>query len=168
MSRITRRERDERLRSLERVLDKVDRSVERIELVTVVREPKSGLAVDAYDGLRKQVIAASGERAAHLHQLAQFDAGLRAATSAEELAALVREWMAQACLAVVTDPAVEGAFEVVGDGHGDEYRVLRPAYVDTVSGRVVRGGVVERVEAAEGPGHDSRAGDVSATEEIRP
>jgi hypothetical protein len=133
---------DERLQAIERTMDKVERSVDRIEIVTVVREPNTTVAADAYNGLRKQVIAAAGERQAHLAQLAAFDVGLRAAQSAEELASLVREWMTQASLARVDDPRTEGAFEVVGEG--DAVVVVHPAYVDAQTGRVVRSGIAER------------------------
>jgi hypothetical protein len=135
-----------RIETVEQLLDKLDRSVERIELVTVVREPNTGMSADAYNGLRKQVIAAVGERMAHLHQLAQFDSSLRAGASADELAGLVREWLAQTSVEMIEDPTVEGAFELVGPEGATGRRVLRPAYVDRVTGRVVRGGIVERVE----------------------
>src|SRR3954451_7820403 len=98
-----RRELTRRLDSMERLLDKLDRSVEKIELVTVVREPNTGMSADAYAGLRKPVIASAGERNAHLHQLAQFDSALRAGATPDELAALVREWLGQASLVLMED-----------------------------------------------------------------
>lgn len=141
----------DRLGHVEQLLDKVDRSIERIEIVTVVREPASALSADAYNGLRKQVAAAAGERMAHLSQLAQFDAALRAGASADELAVLCREWMGQAALEVVVDPWLDDAFEVVGPGDATGRLVVRPAYVDRVTGRVVRSGVAERVPVEEPP-----------------
>lgn len=134
MTRIRRRERDERMRSIEQTLD-------RIWTATIVRDPGISKVADAYDGLRKQVIAAVNERTAHLQQLAKFDAALRAKASHDELADLVREWMAQASLEVVMDPRMNGAFEIVGSRQGAELLIRRPAYVDGVSGRVVRGGI---------------------------
>jgi hypothetical protein len=146
----SRRERDERLRTIENLL-------EQIKLATILREPSSPIAVDAYEGLRRQVIAAVSERAAHLHQLAEFDAALRAGATPDDLAALVREWMGQASLVVVDDPSVEGAFETVGDGRGDEVVVRRPAYMDAITRRIVRGGVAERMTAASRPREGSPA-----------
>src|ERR1700710_2032479 len=90
-----------RVHKLARLVDKVDRSVERIELVTVVREPNTSVSADAYNGLRKQVIAAVSERSAHLNQLAQFDAALRAGATQDALGGLVREWLEQASVALV-------------------------------------------------------------------
>lgn len=139
-----------RLRTIEQLLDKIDRSLERIEIVTVVREPNTAVAADAYNGLRKQVIAAVGERISHLHQLAKFDGALRRDADLGGLRSLVREWMNQASLEVVEDPSVD-AFERVGPEDGAATRVLRPAYVDAITGRVVQGGLVERVVEASSP-----------------
>ena len=108
-----------RLKTVEHLLDKIDRSVERIEIVTVVREPNTSLSADAYNGLRKQIIAAVGERNAHIHQLAQFDSALRAGSTPDELSALVGQWLSQASVETLEDLDVEGAFDLVGpaDAH---------------------------------------------------
>ena len=143
---MARREKRERLQSVEGLLDKIDRSLERIELVTVVREPSTGMSADAYNGLRKQVIAATGERNAHLHQLAQFDAALGTDATAAELRMLVDEWLGQSSLVLLEDPRVTDAFELVGPADASGVRVVRPAYVDAVTGRVVRTGVAERYQ----------------------
>jgi hypothetical protein len=135
----------DRLASIQRLVDKLDRSVERIEIVTVVREPNTALAADAYNGLRKQVIAAASERNAHLYQLTQFDAALRGGATPEELGALVREWMGQASVEVVEDVGLEGAFQFVGPADATGCRIKSPAYVDRVTNRVVRAGVAERL-----------------------
>jgi hypothetical protein len=149
---LRRRKLDARLTVVEEMLDRVDRNIERIEIVTMVREPNTSISADAYDGLRKQVIASAGERAAHLHQLAQFDSALRAGASAEELGRLVREWIGQASLLVVEDTDVPDAFEFVGPARATGVRVSRPAYVDRVSGRIVRKGIAERVEEPDASG----------------
>ena len=141
-----RREIEERLDSVEELLDRVDRSIEKIEMVTVVREPNTAISADAYNGLRKQVIASASERAAHLNQLAQFDASLRAGATTSELASLVREWSEQASLETVDDASQLEAFEVVGPEGAPAVRVLRPAYVDARTGRVVRAGLAERTD----------------------
>lgn len=135
-----------RLSAAEHLLDRIDRKVEGIERITMVREPATGIAADAYDGLRRKVGAALAERAAHLHQLAQFDAARRAEATPEELESLVREWMGESRLEIVLDPDVAGAFTEVGDPKGDHLRVTVPAYVDALTGRVVRGGFVERTQ----------------------
>ena len=135
-----------RVGSIERLLDKLDRSLERIELVTVVREPNTGMSAEAYDGLRKQVIAAVNARMAHLRQLAQFDAAVQVGTSSQELETLVREWREQNELQVVEDITLLDAFELVGPEAAEGRRLIRPAYVDAITGRVIRAGIVERVD----------------------
>ena len=155
----------DRLTSMYRLLDKLDRSVERIEIVTVVREPNTSLSADAYNGLRKQVIAAVSERTAHMHQLAQFDAALRANASSDELATLVREWLGQASLRVVEDPGLPDGFTFVGPEDGTTLRLVRPAYVDDVTGRVISAGVAERVVEAPEPEPEPEPEQAAATEE---
>jgi hypothetical protein len=137
------------LARLNQLVDDMDRKVDRIELVTVVREPNTQVAADAYNGLRRQVIAATGERTAHLHQLAQFSEAVAAGAGPEDLRALVVEWLGQASMATLDDPEVAEAFELVGPPEATGRRVLRPAYVDTLTARVVRQGVVERFETQE-------------------
>ena len=139
----------ERLRAM---LDTMDRRLEKIEVVTLVREPGTASSADAYNGLRKQVIAAVGERNAHLHQLAQFAAALDSGATADELRALVGEWLEQSSITAVDDPSLEEAFEVVGPADAPQRRVVRPGYVDRMTGRVVRRGVIERLEEADPAG----------------
>jgi hypothetical protein len=140
----------DRVGAIADLLDQVHRSMERIELVTVIREPNTGMSADAYNGLRKQVIGAMSERMAHLHQLAQFDASLRAGATSEELSALAREWLGQSSLDTIEDLTHEEAFELVGPETATGRRILRPAYVDRLTGRVVRAGIAERVDIEEG------------------
>src|SRR5947199_206120 len=125
-------------------LERIERSVEKIEIVTVVREPNTGMSADAYDGLRKQVIASASERSAHLIQLAELDAAVRSGAGSADLAALAREWLGQASLVAVDDPKVDDAFELVGPDDAPGRHVLRPGYVDALTGRVVRAGLLER------------------------
>lgn len=153
-----RRELVERLDSMERLLDRIERSVEKIEIVTVVREPNTGMSADAYDGLRKQVIASASERSAHLIQLAELDAAVRSGAGSADLAALAREWLGQASLVAVDDPKVDDAFELVGPDDAPGRHVLRPGYVDALTGRVVRAGLLERRD------DDGEQGDQTATE----
>jgi hypothetical protein len=140
---------DGRVASMEMVLEKLERSIERIELVTVVREPNTGMSADAYHGLRKQVIAAVNERMAHLQQLMQFDAALSSGISTEDLTGLVREWREQSQLELLDDITLTDAFEFIGPEDGLDQRLVRPAYVDGVTGRVIRIGIVERLTGSE-------------------
>ncbi|QKV75293.1 hypothetical protein [Amycolatopsis sp. Hca4] len=143
---MTRRSREaaERLRRLEQAVDLISRSIEKIEVATIVREPASALSADAYNGLRKQIVAAAGERVAHLHQLARFAQAVESGDPAP-LPSLVREWSEQAGLLRVDDPSDTGCFDVLA-GSGSALRMLRPAYVDQLTGRPIVMGQAERFE----------------------
>ncbi|GLY47521.1 hypothetical protein [Lentzea sp. NBRC 102530] len=158
------REAAARLERLEHMVDGISRSIEKIEVATIVRDPSSGLAAEAYEGLRKQVIAAAGDRMRHLHQLARFAEAIDSGHVAA-LPDLVREWTAQAGLLKIHDPADVRCYEVLG-GEGDQLRVLRFAYVDEITGRVVVMGQAERVQSTVDSGAHRRM-DVGDQEEVR-
>jgi hypothetical protein len=158
---------DGRVASIETALDKLERSMERIELVTVVREPNTGMSADAYHGLRKQVIAAVNERMAHLQQLAQFAAALSSGISTEQLEGLVQEWREQSQLELLEDVELTDAFEFVGPEDGLGQRLVRPAYVDGVTGRVIRVGIVERLAESDSETITGAAPDVQSSDENR-
>jgi hypothetical protein len=141
----------DRLAELERMVDQVTRSIEKIEVATIVREPRSQVAVDAYDGLRRQIIAAAGERMAHLHQLVLFAEAVTVPGAPSNLAGVVMEWMQQAGVERVEELRDPNYYEVL-TGTGSELRVLRPAYRDRVTGRPIRMGQTERFTAVP-PGH---------------
>ena len=127
-------------------LDQLDRRTEKMEVILMVREPSSGAAAEAYDGLRRQVVAAMTERMAHLQQLVQLDAALTAGTDTAMLGRLVRGFADQASLSRVTDPEHPDRdllFELVED-LGGRPEVLEPAYIDTITGRVIRRGSIRR------------------------
>jgi hypothetical protein len=136
-----RRELAERLAHIEDELDRIGRAIDKIEVATIVRDPSSALSAEAYDGLRRQIVAAAGERTAHLYQLAVF--AQVADRFGGELAPLVREWMEQSAL-VRVEHYDERCVDVLG-GNGSDYRMVRPAFVDGVTGRPIIMGQAERV-----------------------
>jgi hypothetical protein len=132
------------LRDLSDRLDLIERRSERMELILTLREPNSGAAADAYDGLRKQIIAGVTDRLAHLTQLVQFDEAVRNAASTEVLTSLVRGWVDASGLAIVADPKHDQAdllFTEV-ENLGGPPQVIDPAYVDSQSNRVIRRGTI--------------------------
>jgi hypothetical protein len=149
----------DRLSAMEQLVDQISRSIEKIEVATIVREPSSKVAVDAYDGLRRQVVAAAGDRMAHLHQVVLFAEAVATNRPVADLTPLVEEWLAQAGVERLTDPRDANYFDVLG-GTGADLRVLRFAYRDRVTGRPIVMGQAERVEPAvrhgltEEPSHD--------------
>ncbi|MGW4210925.1 hypothetical protein ACWEIJ_23240 [Lentzea sp. NPDC004789] len=165
---MTRRAREAaaRLERLEQLVDGISRSIEKIEVATIVRDPSSGLSAEAYEGLRKQVVAAAGSRMTHLHQLARFAEALDIG-HLEALPDLVREWMDQAGLVKVQDAADERYYDVLG-GQGDGLRVLRFGYVDAITGRPIVMGQAERVRSMPDVNEGAhRRMDVGDQEEVR-
>jgi hypothetical protein len=136
------RELADRLARIEQAIDGISRSMDKVEVATIVRDPSSALSAEAYDGLRKQVVAGANERLAHLVQIARFT---EAARDTPALASLVREWSDQAGL-LRLDEFDERYFDVLG-GEGPVIRCLRPAYVDRVTGRPIVMGQAERIQA---------------------
>ncbi|MFJ3305049.1 hypothetical protein ACIPSA_18380 [Streptomyces sp. NPDC086549] len=136
----------------------VDRRLDKLEVIALVREPAAATSADAYDGLRKQVVASATARWAHLAQLAQLDAALAQGAGQEVIRTLAQGWITQAALERVRDgehPEADLLFELVED-HGGPLEVLEPAYVDGLTGRLVRQGRARRAEplstsAAAGP-----------------
>lgn len=151
---------------ISRQLDQLDRRTEKMEVILMVREPTVGAAAEAYDGLRKQVVAAVGERTAHLKQLAQLDAALAAGAGADAAAKLVHDFADQAALERVTNadhPDRDLLFDMVED-LGGNYEVLEAAYIDAKTGRVIRRGSI-RGSASAKPTEAEAAGQGKATEE---
>lgn len=124
---------------IDQLIVRMERQLDLIHTALVVRDPGTSVSVDAYEGLRKQVIAAATARQAHVAQLAEFDVALHRGASAEDLRALVSQWLDQAGVARVEDAALREAFDsaVATDVDAD---VEVPAYINTVTGQLVRQG----------------------------
>jgi hypothetical protein len=154
-------------------LDQLDRRVDKMETILIIREPSSVAAGDAYEGLRKQVMAAVSERLAHLSQLVQLHAAVAGGADGRVLTTLVDNWFEQAALLRVDDPAhpqAHALFEVVED-RGGAAEVIDPAYVDSITGRVIRTGRIRRLapvapkrKAAKEPAAEAQPADDGADE----
>jgi hypothetical protein len=127
-------------RRLRHQLTALDERLARIEDMLLLKDPGAARAAEAYDGLRRQVVAASAERTAHLVHLAQFDAALGAGEPAGALALLAADLLAQAGLERCTDPAQADAFDISTGDASAGLLVVEPAYVEAHTGRVVRRG----------------------------
>ncbi|MBW6436449.1 hypothetical protein KZ829_22160 [Actinoplanes hulinensis] len=142
------RQQFEAIEKIAKLIDQIDRRVERIETVTLVREPGTAAAAEAYEGLRKQVVAAVQNRTSHLAQLAQIDAAVAHGAAAEDLAELLGRCFEQAGLEKVDDaddPEHTRYFKFVGDRDSGRPEVIEAAYVDRATGRAVRLGVAKYV-----------------------
>lgn len=117
----------------------LEHKLDLIYTALVVRDPGTSMAAEAFEGLRKQVIAGATARHAHVAQLAEFDVALRRGASADDLMKLTSQWLDQAGVVRVDDPAQRDAFEsTVRPGVPVEVDI--PAYLNTVTGQLVRQG----------------------------
>lgn len=145
-----------RARDTEQLLVTMERQLALIYTALVVRDPGTPVSVDAYEGLRKQVVASSTARRQHLAQLAEIDVALRRGASTENLSELVTQWLRQAGVERVEDPARREVWETrLPSDVAAEVDI--PAYVDLQTSTIVRQGrlkenaelaVVESVAAA--------------------
>jgi hypothetical protein len=117
----------------------IEHKLDLVYTALVVRDPGTSLAAEAYEGLRRQVIAGAQERNAHLAQLVEIDLAARRGVSAHDLKGLSTQWMSQANLVAIDDPSQRDLFE--GSISGDaNVEVVEPAYVDAANGRLMRQG----------------------------
>lgn len=117
----------------------IEHKLDLIYTALVVRDPGTSMAAEAFEGLRKQVIAGATARHAHVAQLAEFDVALRRGASTDDLLKLTAQWLDQAGVARVDDPTRREAFEsTLAPGTPAEVEI--PAYVNTVTGQLVRQG----------------------------
>lgn len=117
----------------------IEHKLDLIYTALVVRDPGTSMAAEAFEGLRKQVIAGATARNAHVAQLAEFDVALRRGASADDLLKLTAQWLDQAGVVRVDDPTRREAFEsTLAPGVPAEVEI--PAYVNTVTGQLVRQG----------------------------
>ncbi|MBE1537043.1 hypothetical protein [Actinomadura algeriensis] len=142
-----------RWKHLSDALDRIERRQDRVWTALLIKDPGAPAAVEAYDGLRKQVAAAASARFTHLTQLVQFDVAVAADPAPDTLAKLVDGWFEQAGIVRVTeatgDPDTDQPFQVV-ERTGDVPVVMEPAYVDQATGRVLRPGRLRYTKAATG------------------
>lgn len=113
--------------------------IARIEAALVVRDPGNTRSVEAYDGLRKQVAAASGDRRRLLVALTELSEAIRRGESTEMLGTRILDWANQTGLTVLSE-FVEEHFELV-DGEPGPLRTIEPAYVDIETSRTIRRGL---------------------------
>lgn len=166
---VSRRQWDDLNEAMDRLIemtDRVERTTEQMQTVLMIREPNSTAAAEAYEGLRKQVVATSTERRQHLVQLAEFEHAVRHGADASQLLSLVDGWMQQAGVARVNDASGEEiaiAFDLTED-LGGPLEVTEPAYLDTKTSSIVRKGRARRLAptaspapTAAGPENDEEA-----------
>jgi hypothetical protein len=152
------------VRDLTERLDRVERVSEKMELILLVREPSSVPAAEAYEGLRRQVVAMRTERTAHLNQLVEFDAALRDGADQGTLQSMVDSWVAAAGLSRVNAFDDDSERFTVLDDQGGEPEIIAPAYVDSASGQTIRPGRVRFMSRPLPESEDEAPSRVASTE----
>ena len=131
-----------RLEAIESSLRDLSHQLEIMKTVLVVKEPESAMAANAFEGLRKQIVAVAKEHWAHLAQLAAMDVAINHVTEVHELRRVSKEWLDQAGVLRVDKPSRESPVEMYETlGHGsDILEIIQPAYVDSTTGRIIKAG----------------------------
>lgn len=111
-------------------LDTLIEMVARIEAALVVRDPGNARSAEAYDGLRRTVVATGRDRRRHLAHLVAFSEAVDEGLSADGLSRLLTHWRNEEGLERSSDVDRPELFQVVEPGDGD-LTVLEPAWVDT-------------------------------------
>lgn len=135
-----------RRRSLRRAdrLDQLQDLLLRIDAALVVRDPGNARSAEAYEGLRRQVVAAASDRRKHVVQLSELAGLLHRGTTVEAINSLTEEWLLQANILTITDPTDRAAFEFVGEGGQGQLAVLvTPAFLDLTTNTLIRRGIAE-------------------------
>lgn len=130
-------------------LHELEHEAELLRMVLTLQHPDTKDAALAFDGLRRQIIAATGARRSHLTQLVAVSVSVSRASSVDDLRPQVREWMEQAgVLEVMTlppgTPAQDLFEDVGGEGLTGEIEAVEPAYVDQQTGALLRLGRARR------------------------
>ncbi len=147
-----------RLARLEEAVEGIQHSLDRVQLMFLMKDPSVPAGADAYEGLRRSLILAREDRMARLVDLARIDASLHRADGAGDVAAIVDELLVAAGVERVDHPTsgTDGLFDVFGEaGPGTREVVLEAAYVHAESGAVVRTGRVR---------HEPRTGTAGSSE----
>lgn len=158
------------------LLTQMDRQLDRIYTALLVRDPGTSLSSDAYEGLRKQVVASARARTQHVAQLAEIDVALQRGVNISDLQNLVDGWLRQAGIERIEDPRMPDVWDSVPNSH--EVEVEIPAYVDTEVGRLVHQGRLrertielgpkQNIEVVEGQSERASVPDVGSEPEVEP
>jgi hypothetical protein len=141
----------EKLAALENQLTHLQHEAEMSRTVLMVKEPDTVRAAEAYEGLRKQVIASNTTRRTHAAQLAHMAVAVSRATTVDDLRGLVAQWLEQAAV-VALDHVPEGlrAQDLFESNDGSRPAsleglvIVEPAYVDTQNSVIIRTGRVDQ------------------------
>lgn len=174
---MSRRQREimEALQQIDQRLGQLEHAADLMKTVLIIKDPGSAHAVDAYEGLRKQVVASSSARRTHLAQLSAMAVAVSRATDVADLVPQVDEWLGQAGIVRLTelppDTRVQDLFEDVDGGNlqgATDIDVVEPVFVDAQNQVPVRLGRARRVEERPEPAARSVAEHTGSREDPAP
>lgn len=111
-------------------LDDIAETLTRIEAALPTTSPANGPSAEAYEGLRRAIIATGRDRRRHLAHLVAMAEAIERGTSTADLAVLVEHWCREEGLEKSSDPSRPELFQITSE-EGDIMKVLSPAWVDT-------------------------------------
>lgn len=138
---------DERLERIEELLVGLGHDAELLRTVLIIREPDTVTAANAYEGLRKQIVAVAQEHWQNLAQLVEIDVSINHTDDMDVIRRLVDDWLNRAGVRRIDKPEtpdeLSDLFEDLG-GRGPVVEIRGPAYVDGATGRIIRKGRMAR------------------------
>lgn len=114
--------------------------VNRIEAALTVREPGSSISAEAFEGLRRQVVAGAAERRRLLVCLADLRSAIDQGATLEALTMTLDSWCDQAGLTSSPDFRNLDHYERL-PASDDSVHIHRRAWVDQATGAVIRRGL---------------------------
>lgn len=129
-----------RLRRLETAQGEIRRQLDTIVTALIVSEPRTGVAAEAFDGLRRTVAFAAQERRRLLTQLVTFSDAIERGATIDTLRELCQQWCAEAGVARHHDPQSQPDWFTVIEGEGPRLEVLEPAWIDAENNILLRPG----------------------------
>lgn len=110
-------------------LDELAEMVARIEAALVVRDPGNARSAEAYEGLRRTIIATGRDRRRHLAHLVAFAEAIDEGVTGDDLRRMVEQWCTEEGLERSSDTSRPELFRVIDPGEG-AIEVVTPAWVD--------------------------------------
>lgn len=144
-----------RLSRLEANQQEMRRQLDVIVSGLIASDPRTELAAEAFDGLRRNVAFAAQERRRQLSQLVAFADAIERGATVDTLRERCEGWCVEAGVERYADPAAQPDwFEVIegqGDGDGSVLEPVEPAWIDATNQVLLRPGTARRVPAADRP-----------------
>ena len=134
-----------------RRLERIEILLQRLDSAVIVRDPGNARSVEAFDGLRKQVIQSGTSHRAHIAHLLSLSDSLNRGGNLDLVRDRVNDFLAEVGVMRTSDTSLPDLFEVDG-GTGNGLECVEPAIVERLDdGRLslIRYGKAKRIEIPE-------------------